>query len=271
MLLYNRRNAVSVDFNRNPQEIDNFGDVVLDFIEHMSYVDDIQHLKVDFLEDGQHITECDYCGEQILRDWKNQESKGGRGQVLESYVDKESEYPCTDDCCRKCTWKKRAIFNYSNYGTIKDVKGMETRARNGKVPTSRQQIYLSNLLNGQLNKYFKGVGFVDMVLEDKRIVLEYDGSGHFLGIAFGKYTYQEKLLQDYERDMILKKLGYRVIRMHSLYDYLPYDEVIVAEIDRIENHFDATGEDFMKIQIPSSKKNKRYGDLREIKQKDLNG
>lgn len=271
MLLFNRKEAYQVDFKSSIDfEADKHNDIALDFLEHFSYTRDELDLDVKFLNDNQHISECDYCGKVLLRDWDSRIDDNRGGRLSQNYADANDEFPFTNDACKNCVGRKNRVTNFINHGTIKNVKAIETMEKNGKVPTSRQQIYLSNLLNAQSNKYIKGVGFVDLILDSEDIVIEYDGSGHYIGTRYGRYTYEEKIESDYNRDKKLKELGYKIIRIHSEYDYLPSDEIIIEEIDNIKKYFDTTGKDFFKWIIPKSKKDKRYGYLREITEKDLN-
>lgn len=271
MLLYNRNEAISVKFKKHIiEEIDIHEDIPLDILEHFSYINDLEEMDIEFMGNGSHISECDYCGKQLTRNWQSRKDNGKGGKLSNTYVDSDAEYPSTDDCCMDCIWKKRRIYNFINYGTIVDLKAMDTRTKNGHVPTSRQQIYLSDLLNAKLNPYYKDIGFIDIVIEDEMIVVEYDGSGHYLGIQFGKYTYEEKIKLDYIRDLSLRELGYKVIRIESKYDYLPTDEVIIKKINEIKNHFNTSEEEFFKWIIPSSKKDLSYGRLRSIIEEDLN-
>lgn len=268
MLLFNRKNVISSRFRHGVyDEINIHNDACLDALEHLSYVNDINDIDFEFLTENQFITECDYCGKKMFRDWSKQETREGR--VRQKYIDKNAEYPCTDDCCRNCIGTKNKLVFFMEYGTTENIKARETMAKNGKVPTSRQQLYLASLLGAKLNPYFKDVGFVDIVLEDDKVVIEYDGSGHYAGINYGRYTYEEKLQQDYERDLKLRSIGYKIIRIESKYDYLPTDEVILSKISRIKEHLNQSGEEFFKWDIPMSKKDKSYGKLRKITDEDI--
>src|SRR5690606_36224281 len=254
----------NVDFN-----IEKYDDVVLELKEHLSYVGDIDYLNIEFIGEGCHIIECDYCGKTLFRNWTSRKQNGKGDRVSQKYKNKDDEYPFTNDACRSCVGRKNRVTNFINHGTTKNVKVIETMEKNGKIPTSRQQIYLANLLGAKLNKYVREIGgFPDMVLGN--IIIEYDGSGHYAGVNYGRYTYSQKVEQDYERDLKLRSMGYKVIRIHSEYDYLPSDEVIVEEINNIIKHFEITGKEFFKWVIPKSKKDKRYGNLREIREEDLN-
>lgn len=265
MILLNKKKAISVKFKEyvDENEIDIHNDIALDILEHLSYVDSVDDIEIEFLDDELQVVECDYCGEKILR-------KVGKKRKSQKYVNNNDEYPCTDDCCKKCLGRKNAITLWQKYG-VANVFELEVMEKaEWEIPCSRPQQYLANLLNGKVNVRFAEIrGFVDILLEDEKIIIEYDGSGHFLGEYFGRYTYEEKLQQDYERDSILKSLGYKIIRIESKKDYLPSDEIILKQMNEIKKYFDESGKDFFKWVIPTSKKDKRYGKLRTIKEEDL--
>lgn len=258
---------MSVNFKKSShfEDSENYEEMSSRLLSHFDYTRDTNLLDIEYIEHESYIKECDYCG-KLLRSKK----MGNNARTLTNrYVDKDAEYPSTDDCCKACLGKKNKMTWFLKHGVMYNLGALETRARNGKVPTSRQQIYLASLMNADLNTYFKDVGFVDIVLEDRKIIIEYDGSGHYLGTEFGTYTYEEKIQADYERDLSLRELGYKVIRIESKYDYLPMDEVILKKIKEIENLLDTSGKEFFKWIIPSSKKDKTDGALRVITEDDL--
>lgn len=268
MIRYTQRDALSVGFVRavGLKDVESYNNISEDLLEHFSYTNDLRLLNIEYLEPDTYIKECDYCGELLVSRKMGNNSR----MYSNKYVNENAEYPSTDDSCKKCLGKKNRIVFFKKHGVIKNVNAMETRAKNGHVPTSRQQIYLSNLLNAKLNPYFKNIGYIDIVLEDDKLVIEYDGSGHYLGTQFGKYTYEEKLELDYKRDLQLRLLGYKVIRIESKNDYLPTDEVILEKINDIKKYLNISEKEFFKWDIPSRKKDKSYGELREIKEEDLN-
>ena len=59
------------------------------------------------------------------------------------------------------------------------LKIAETLSRNNTVNTSKQQIYLHNLLGGELN-YANETPVLDIAYPDDKIYLEYNGGGHNL-------------------------------------------------------------------------------------------
>ena len=101
----------------------------------------------------------------------------------------------------RATWLK-------NYGVDHPFKSEEIKNKvlnsfqfNHTGPSSRAQRYINHILNGTLNKHICG-SLVDIYMEKENIIIEYDGSGHFLGdIMNGNKTpTKESLLYEKERE-----------------------------------------------------------------------
>ena len=153
-------------------------------------------------------------------------------------------------------------------------KALETFQFNGTGPCSRAQKYIQILTNGILNKSLCGF-LTDIYFEDKKIVIEYDGSGHFLTDIFNgnKTPSKESLLREKEREDKIINNGYRMIRFIATKDRIPSDEVILNLINEFKNS------DFKVIRINfeegtiekdyKEKSHRIFGELRKITQKDL--
>ncbi len=100
-----------------------------------------------------------------------------------------------------------------------------------KIPCSKQQFYIGTLLNGIINKYIKNYGYADILLEDEMLVIEYDGGGHRLGVKFGSITNDAFDKKEQEKEKSLNKMGYKLIRIISLYDLLPSDNELLLLIN----------------------------------------
>lgn len=266
MLRYTEKDILSAKLKDSDIDVENYEDILVNTLHCLSYANgNVDLMEFEMLEHHRHIIECDYCGKLL-----HKKRDGNYHRMLSSkYVDDDAEYPCTDNCCKQCIGRKNEVIFFEKHGTTKNVNAMITKERLGKVPTSRQQVYLAKLLKADLNTYFKGIGFLDIVIENEKIIVEYDGSGHYAGINYGRYTYEEKLEQDYKRDLKVRSLGYKIIRIESESDYLPYDEVILAKISDIKEYLSKSGKEFFKWVIPKSAKDKRYGKLRKINEADL--
>ena len=87
-----------------------------------------------------------------------------------------------------------------NYGVDNPMKNEEIKKKSlslglpkGKFPSSKQQRYLCKLLTGDLinlNKFLNNC-ICDIMLKDKKIIIEYDGGGHWMQVDRGWMTLEE--------------------------------------------------------------------------------
>lgn len=104
-------------------------------------------------------------------------------------------------------------------------KATQSQYKAGLIPSSKQQRYLCNLYGGILN-YPVGYYSVDILLPDYNVIIEYNGSGHTLGIHFGDYTKEEYTKKENERYKFIRDQNYKQIFIISQKDYLPQDEIL---------------------------------------------
>lgn len=166
---------------------------------------------------------CDHCDKMFL-DYNKQIH-----QFLSNNDSRISEILRISDCCYSC-YSEYVTDKRKETGSESGKKAVETLHRLGKIPSSKQQRYLCNLLGGRLNFRIKSY-FVDMLIDDK-FVVEYDGSGHWLGARYSNKTIEEIDNADLIRDRELIGLGYKVIRIISTRDLLPDDASIKELIDQ---------------------------------------
>ena len=145
---------------------------------------------------------------------------------------------------------------------------------NGTGPCSRAQRYINYISNGILNKHIRG-SLVDIYMEKENIVIEYDGSGHFLGdiINGNAFPTKESLLREKQREDKIINNEYKMIRFIATKDRIPSDEVILNLVNEFKNSdFKVVRIDFEKGTIEKDYKEKsrhNFGELRKITQKDL--
>lgn len=174
---------------------------------------------------------CDECYVEFL-DYRNSMSRKGK--------DKESLLT-HQDLCLDCYNSYRSKIRKEAF-----KKAQETMYKNGTAPSSKQQKYICNLLNGKLNKPI-GNFFVDILIDN--IIIEYDGSGHFMRASIdNNITEKELRIKDLKRDKILQKQGYNIIRIESKQDLLPSDEEIHKLIKYAKTHFNK-GNSFYRVVI----------------------
>lgn len=115
----------------------------------------------------------------------------------------------------------------------------ETKYLNGNTKTSKQQLYLNNLYDGELN-YPCGKYNIDIFLDKENIAIEYDGGGHNLAVTFKQKTQKEFDVAEVIRGKYLKKQGIKTITIISLNDKLPSDETLLNILDISKQYFSST-------------------------------
>ena len=168
-----------------------------------------------------------------------------------------------------------------NYGVESPMQNEEIKNKvlssfqfNGTGPCSRAQRYINHILNGTLNKHICG-SLADIYIEKENIVIEYDGSGHFLNDKMNGNIYptKESLLYEKQREDKIINNGYRMIRFIAAKDRIPSDEVTLNLVNEFKNSdFKVVRIDFEKGTIEKDYKEKshhNFGELRKITQKDL--
>jgi len=154
------------------------------------------------------------------------------------------------------------------------IKMAETKYRNGAMQSSRQQEYIHKIVGGLLN-YPLDRSCLDIAFVEDMIFCEYDGSGHSLAVSFGDITQEEFDKKELKRKYFLLSKGWKEIRIISLNDYLPSDDVIIDMLNYSKEYFES-GHHWIKFDIDNSKIitsqyiiDVDYGILRKIKQVDL--
>ena len=153
-------------------------------------------------------------------------------------------------------------------------KALDSFQFNHTGPSSRAQRYINYILNGTLNKHICS-SLADIYMEKENIIIEHDGSGHFLNDKMNGNIYptKESLLREKEREDKIISDGYRMIRFIAVKDRIPSDEVILNLINEFKNS------DFKVIRINfeegtiekdyNEKLHHDFGKLRKITKEDL--
>ena len=174
--------------------------------------------------------------------------------------------------------KQTLLKNYSVDNPMKneDIKNkiLSSFQFNHTGPSSRAQRYINYILNGTLNKHICG-SLADIYIEKENIVIEHDGSGHFLTDKFNgnKTPTKESLLYEKEREDKIISNGYRMIRFIATKDRIPSDEVILNLIEGFKNSdFKVIRINFEENTIEKDYNEKWYcnfGELKKITKEDL--
>ena len=199
----------------------------------------------------------------------------------------------------KNTWQKNYGENITNPMQVESIKdkikttcrgryGTDNAMQNEEIknkvldsfqfnhtgPSSRAQRYINYILNGTLNKHICG-SLADIYIEKENIIIEHDGSGHFLNdiINGNKIPTKESLLYEKEREDKIINNGYRIIRFIATKDRIPSDEVILNLVEGFKNSdFKVIRINFEENTIDRDYDEKWYcnfGKLRNITKEDL--
>jgi len=177
---------------------------------------------------------------------------------------------------RKTHMKKYGVTHLMKIPNVVEKripKMVKTKYRNGTGQSSRQQDYIANLINGEINYPVNNL-MLDIVIDDN-IYIEYDGSGHNLSIEFGDITKEEFNKKEINRKYFLINKGWKEIRIISKQDLLPSDDKIKEMIEYAKQYI-STGHTWIKFDIDNSKvicsqyeKDYNFGELRRISESDL--
>lgn len=175
-------------------------------------------------------------------------------------------------------------YGYSNTLKVPEIreKVSQTLYKNGTTPTSRQQLYIYKLYdtNGQIKLNFPVSYYnVDICFPNEKLIVEIDFGGHNLSVKTGKLTQEEFDKREIMRNNIIKREGYKQMRIISEKDLLPSDVALLQMLQDTHNYFsDYPNHSWIEFSIDTSSirnaehKNGipyNFGALRRIKDEDL--
>ncbi len=129
-------------------------------------------------------------------------------------------------------------------------KSFQALYKNGTGVCSTQQKYIHDIIGGELNYPIDGSRFIlDIALLDKKIDIEYDGSGHDLGVRMGKNSYEELIQKDRYREIHMKNLGWKTIRIISKKDKLPNEQDLKKLLNKYIDYLLCTKHTWIYINI----------------------
>jgi very-short-patch-repair endonuclease len=130
-------------------------------------------------------------------------------------------------------------FNPSQSLVVRD-KVAKTLYKNNTTPTSSQQLYIYNLYNiyddVELNypiKYYNA----DICFPEEKFIIEYDGGFHNGQVKLGRLTQEEFDQKEIIRNNIIKREGYKQMRIISSTDLLPSDEILLQMLQEAREYF----------------------------------
>lgn len=131
-------------------------------------------------------------------------------------------------------------------------KSIQSRYVNGNQTSSKIQRFICDCLDGELNYPFKRY-FIDVAFPDRKIALEYNGSGHDLNVRMGKITKKEFDRNENFRRKQLFLDEWRIIEIISKKDIKIEKDIVVNIFNFCCNLFDNFNKHYIKVYIDENK------------------
>lgn len=238
-------------------------------VDHYFKTDEFKHKKINSMQNK-------YGVNYPLQSKEIQENC--RNTCLNKYgVDNPAKSQCVKDKIKKTNINKYGGNSPSHSEKIRE-KITQTFYKNSSQKSSSQQIYICNLYKGILNYPLKHYN-VDIYLSENSLICEYDGSGHSLNVRCGRETLKEHNHKEIIRNNVIKREGYKQMRIISSTDKLPTDEILLQMLEYAKQYFsDYPNHSWIEFNIDSSTVRDaeqkegsyfNYGDLRRIKKSDI--
>lgn len=127
---------------------------------------------------------------------------------------------------QKTTLKTLGVDNpFKSKKIIKRIQISKARAlfESNNQSCSKQQKYIAALYKGVINYNVESVN-LDISLINKKIYIEYDGSGHTLSVILNNITNKQFQKKELRRYYMLKNKGWKMMRILSTKDLIPSDQ-----------------------------------------------
>lgn len=131
-------------------------------------------------------------------------------------------------------------------------KSIQSKYINGNQTSSKNQRFICDCLDGKLNYPFKRY-FIDVAFPDKKIALEYNGSGHDLSVKMGHITKKEFDRNENFRRKQLFLDDWKILEIISKKDKRIKKETILNIFDFCCNLFDNHNKHYIKVYIDDDK------------------
>ena len=191
--------------------------------------------RFDAFKQGKRCDICAHIGNRFKQRFTQQEMeqkfRDGGCELLDVYKG------CHVPVKYRCNCGRVSYIAYEDFRVGKRCKvcGKEKQTKSmylaGTCKSSTQQRYLNNLFKGELN-YAVGSSFLDIAFPDEKIYIEYDGSGHGLGVKKKSYTKEEFEENEKRRNYALMRRGWKCIRIKSKRDRIPSDSTLITMFEQ---------------------------------------
>lgn len=177
------------------------------------------------------------------------------------------------------SFKERTGYDYPSQSPEVKRKIAISYYKYNSQHTSSQQIYIYELysqsnicveLNYPISYYSADICFLK-----ENLCVEYDGGGHKLSVTLGRMTQEEFKQKEIVRSNIIKREGYKQMRIVSSNDLLPSDKILLQMLEHARKYFsDYPNHSWIEFNVDTSTVQNAeqndgvffdYGDLRKIK------
>lgn len=181
------------------------------------------------------------------------------------------------------TFKNNTGYEHSLQCPEVREKITKTYYKNGTCPVSRQQLYIYSLykdfndgveLNYPISRYS-----ADICIPDEKLDVEVDLGGHTLSVKLGTITQEEFDHKEVVRNNIIKRAGYKIMRIVSSKDDIPSDFILLQMLSETKQYFSRyPNHSWIEWNLDSSivrnaeqneGTNYDFGKLRRIKKSDV--
>lgn len=158
---------------------------------------------------GQRCFECSGTEKLTLEEVKKRFSKYGYELLEKEYINSKTKMKCLCKCGRE---------SYCSLNNLKRHGGC-VFCRSKKVPASKQQKYISEIIKGEFNYPYDELT-LDIAFPDRKIYVECDFSGHWLSVQFGQISLENFIEREARRRKFMNAQGWREVRLISRKDWL---------------------------------------------------
>jgi very-short-patch-repair endonuclease len=177
--------------------------------------------------------------------WKNKEHRENISEKSSMQMKKVWESPSVKvlNSLYKAQEKTRSLQSQGEFWCQKENRKDECRKNVAKInsnfqknnPSKEELVFLEILREiypETESNPIVGKFCVDFLLNDKKVIIEYDGGGHYFPVYVGKFSMESFINREKGRDNYLNKLGYHVLR----YKIIPSKDLLINDIERVANN-----------------------------------
>ncbi len=198
---------------------------------------------------------CKNCGLHKLREnfkhdinfIKDFFIKNGCVPLFEEYNNSKEKLKYICSCGNESYITFGDFYSGRRCGNCRVERINSTKRKLGIAPNSLQQKFLFNIIGGEENYPF-GNYLLDIAFPEENIYIEFDGSGHGLGIKLNQISESGFKEREIKRNYFLLRRGWKEIRIISNKDKLP-DENHIRQMITFAKEVISSGRSYIIFNI----------------------